>query len=83
MGVCSVLPDSVTPWAVAHEAPLSMGLSRQDARLGCHFLLQGIFMIQGSKLCLLWLLLCNPLRQILYHWATWEAPQNLDTTEKM
>ena len=28
---CSVLSDSfVTPWTVAHQAPLSMGFSRQD-----------------------------------------------------
>ena len=26
----SVVSDSATPWAVAHQAPLSMGLSRQD-----------------------------------------------------
>ena len=37
---------------------------------GCHFLLQGIFLIQGSNPSLLWLLHCwwN-----LYHWATREA----------
>ena len=28
---CSVVSDSfVTPWTVAHQAPLSMGFSRQD-----------------------------------------------------
>ena len=32
-----------TLWAVAHQAPPSMGFSRQD----CHFLLQGIFLTQG------------------------------------
>ena len=32
--------------------------------VGCHALLQGIFLIQGSNLCLLHLLHC---RQILYH----------------
>ena len=26
----SVIFDSVTPWAVAHQAPLSMGFSRQE-----------------------------------------------------
>ena len=26
----SVVSDSVTPWAVAHQAPLSMGFSRQE-----------------------------------------------------
>ena len=32
-------------WTVAHQAPLSMGFSRQEY---CHALLQGIFPIQGS-----------------------------------
>ena len=36
-----------TPWAVAYQAPLSMGFSRQ---VDCHFLLQGIFVTQGSNL---------------------------------
>ena len=35
--------------------------------VSCHFLLQGIFPTQGSNLGLL------HCRQILYHWATWEA----------
>ena len=37
----------VTPWAVAYQAPLSKGFSNQDTEVGCHFLLQGIFPIQG------------------------------------
>ena len=28
--VVSVTSDSVTPWTVAHQAPLSMGFSRQE-----------------------------------------------------
>ena len=43
----SVKPDSATPWTVAHQAPLSMGFSRQEYGVGCHFLLQGIFPTQG------------------------------------
>ena len=27
---CSVVSDSATPWTVAHQAPLSMGFSRQE-----------------------------------------------------
>ena len=27
---CSVVSNSVTPWTVAHQAPLSMGFSRQE-----------------------------------------------------
>ena len=29
-----------TPWTVAYQAPLFMGLSRQEYGVGCHFLLQ-------------------------------------------
>ena len=42
-----------TPWTIARWAPLSMGFSRQDTGMGCHFLPQGIFPSQGSNLCLL------------------------------
>ena len=43
-------------WTVAHQAPQSMGFSRQDTGVDCHVLLQGIFPTQGSSphlLCLL------------------------------
>ena len=46
----------VTPWTVAHQAPLSMGLSGKNTGVGCHFLLQGIISTQGSNPCLLHLL---------------------------
>ena len=36
-----------TPWMIAHQAPLSMGFSRQEYWSGCHFLLQEIFPTQG------------------------------------
>ena len=39
----SVMSNSVTKWTVAHQAPLSKGFSRQEYRVGCHSLLQGIF----------------------------------------
>ena len=42
-----------TSWNVVRQAPLSMGLSRQEYWSGCHFLLQGIFPIQGSNPSLL------------------------------
>ena len=61
--VCAKLLSCVqlfaTPWTVAHQAPLSVGFSRQE--WGCHFLLQGIFLTQGLNLGLL------HCRQILYH----------------
>ena len=34
----------VAPWTVAHQAPLSMGFSRQEHWSWLHFLLQGIFL---------------------------------------
>ena len=39
----------VTPWTIVRQAPLSMGFSRQGYWSGCHFLLQGIFLTQGSS----------------------------------
>ena len=48
---------------VAHQVPLSMGFSRKNTGVGCHFLLQGISLAQGSNLNLLWLPHC---RWILY-----------------
>ena len=42
-----------TPWTIAHQAPLSMGSPGKNTRLGCHFLLQGIFLTQGLNPCLL------------------------------
>ena len=59
--VISCIQHFVTPCTVAGQAPLSIGFSRQEwlPRNGadCHFLLQGIFPTQGSKLCLLFFLL--------------------------
>ena len=58
-----------TPWTVAHQAPLSMGFSRQEYWSGLPFLLQGIFPTQGS----------NPglphRRQTLYHLSHQGSPQ--------
>ena len=44
------------PWTVAHQAPLSMGLSGQEYWSGIYFLLQGIFPNQGLNLQLVCLL---------------------------
>ena len=38
----------VTPWSVAHQVLLSMGFSSKNTGIGHHFLLQGIFQMQGS-----------------------------------
>ena len=47
----------VVPWTVTHQAPLSMGFSRQEYWSVLSSLFQGIFLTQGSNLCLLHLLL--------------------------
>ena len=46
----------VTPWTAAHQAPLSWDFPGMTTGIGCHFLLQEIFLIQGSNLHLLHLL---------------------------
>ena len=38
----------VTPWTVAHQAPLSMGFPRQEYRSGLPFPSPGVFLTQGS-----------------------------------
>ena len=49
--VCSIKSDSLKPlWTVACQAPLSMGFS---TGVGCHRLLQGIFLPSRSNPCLL------------------------------
>ena len=53
-----------TPWTVAHQAPLSMGFSRQEYWCGLHILLQEIFPTQGS----------NPHLLYLLHWQSGSLP---------
>ena len=68
--VCVVLSLSsrvrlcATPWTVANQAPLSVGLSRQEHWSGLPLLLLGIFPTQESNLCLLCLL----------HWQAGSLP---------
>ena len=56
------VPLFVILWTVARQAPLS-----KKTGLGCHFLLQGVFLTQGSNLGLLHCM------QPLYPCAAWEA----------
>ena len=55
------MSNSVRPylWTVAHQAPLSMGFSRQEYWSGLPCLLQEIFPTQRPNLCLLHLLHCS------------------------
>ena len=54
--VCCCVGLFVTPQTVAHQASLSMGFSRQEHGVGCHFFLQRIFLTQGSNSHLLHLM---------------------------
>ena len=45
--------NSVTPWTVACQVPLSMDSPGKNTRVGCHFLLQGLFLTWGSNSWLL------------------------------
>ena len=58
--VTQLCPTLMTPWTVAHQAPLPMEFSRQDIGMDSHSLLQGIFLTQGSNQGLLY------CKQILY-----------------
>ena len=60
-GQCNAMEYScvwllVTLWTIAHQAPLSMGFSRQEYQSGLPFHSQGIFLTQGLNPCLLHLL---------------------------
>ena len=59
--VCLFVPSRT----VAHQAPLSMDFPGKNTGVGCYFLLKGIFLTQGSNLCLLhflhWQADCLPL----------------------
>ena len=43
----SVVSKSLQPWT--HQSPLSMDFPDKNTWVGCHFLLQGIFLTQGSN----------------------------------
>ena len=58
----------VTLWTVAQQEPLIMEFPRQEYWSGLPFPSPGSLSDPESNLCLL------HCRQILYHWASWEAP---------
>ena len=55
---CLVISGSANPWTAAHQAPLSLGFSRQEHWSGLPFPFPGIFPTQGS----------NPHLLCLLHW---------------
>ena len=64
MHACSVTSNSVTLWTIAHQAPPSLGFSRQEHWSDCHFLLKVIFPTRG------W----NPGLFGLLHWQADSLP---------
>ena len=68
------MSDSAALWTISHQAPLSMGIPGKNTGMGCHALLQGIFLTQESNPCLLCLLHC---RQILYLLSHQGSPNRL------
>ena len=50
--VCSILCLFVTLWTVPCQASLSWSSPGKNTGVGCQALLQGIFLTQGSNLCL-------------------------------
>ena len=47
--LCGTWPTLCDPMDCSRQAHLSTGLSRQEYAVGCHALLQGMFLTQGSK----------------------------------
>ena len=65
-----VMLDSVTPWTVACEAPLSMKFARYDCWSGLPFPSLGILPNQPRD----WICISCFGRRIIYRWATRESP---------
>ena len=69
--VCAQLLSHIqlflTPWTVAHQAPLSTEFAGKKTGLDCHFLFQGIFPTQESDMHLLRDSLLLYYRWILYY----------------
>ena len=72
---CPALCDSMN---IVHQTPLFTGFSRQNTRVGCCALLQGIFPTQGSNPHHLYLLLHWQAGFFFFFFlttsASWEAP---------
>ena len=75
---CNCAQLQMTPWTVAQQTPLPWYFPGKNPGVGCHILLQGISLTQGSNLCLLyWQADSYPL-------CTWEAlPYPTETKSKL
>ena len=49
-GVCTVKSDFCDPWTVVLQLLCSWSFPGKNTGVGCHFLLEGIFLTQGSNL---------------------------------
>ena len=71
--MCSVVADSLRPHGLKPTILLwPWNFPGKNTGVGCLFLLPGIFLSQELSPSLL------HCRQILYHWATWEAMERLN-----
>ena len=73
LSVCahSVISHSLWPQGLQPARLLCpWNFSGKNTGVGCHFLLQGIFLIQRWNLCVSWVSCTG--RWVLYHYATWE-----------
>ena len=61
----SVVSDSLLDYSLPGSCPWNF--PGKQTEVGCHFLLQGIFLTQGPKLCLLCLLQCRWILYLLSH----------------
>ena len=68
VSVLSCVQLFASPWTVVHQAPLSMGFSRQEYWSGLPFPSPGHLPAPGDWICIS----CIG-RRILYRWDTWEA----------
>ena len=81
----SVVSDSVTLWTAPHQASLSMEYSRQETRVGCHFLFQEIFLTHGLNLYLLHLLcwqVDSLLSEPLFQWGKDSLEKTVENSER-
>ena len=70
--LCSLVSYSSWPHGLwPARLPCSWNFPSKYTGVGCHFLLQGIFLTQGLNSSLLWLL--HLAVRFFHPWATWEA----------
>ena len=67
--IIKLCPTLAAAWTVAHQAPCPWDSPGKNTGVGCHLLLQGIFLIQFVNLDLL------HCRQILYQLSYEGSPQ--------